>query len=135
MSQRISRSARGSVNHLPCVFSPVLHEREAVCSLSLHQDGDILCSQPLARAQCAQLDGVLRQALRFLMQERADPLAPGSATTRLRIQTRGLHAVCRLLDPDAHATDVQRLLEQLAALPGGIAELPVTELLKIARAP
>jgi hypothetical protein len=133
MSKIFSRSARGSVNQLPCVFAVVLNAREAVCSLSVHEDGkDILCSQPLARAHCAQIDGVLRQTLRFLLQERSDPLAPNSKAAHLRVQGQGLHALCQILDPAAHAVDVQRLLERVETLPGGIGDLPLAELLRVA---
>lgn len=117
MSNVLQRSARGNVNRLPCVFALALDEHAAVCGLAAHQDGKTLCSQPVARAHCAQIEGVLQQALRFADRK------------RLPIQVQGLNALQRLLDAQSHAIDVQRLLSAIEAR-GGIAAIPPADLLQ-----
>lgn len=119
MNNALQRSARGSVNRLPCVFALALDEHAAVCGLAAHQEGKTLCSQPLARAHCAQIEGVLQQALRFAV-------ADGK---RLHIQVQGLSALHRLLDAQSHAIDVQRLLSVIEQR-GGIAAIPPADLLQ-----
>lgn len=115
MSAPLSRSARGEINQLPCVFAPALNQRCAVCSLSLHDNEQILCTQPLARAACASLHGLLREKARFVLGQRHDPLAgPTSNSDALRLQCGGLSGLRAVLDADAIAIDVSRLLERLA---------------------
>jgi hypothetical protein len=115
MSQSLSRSARGEINHLPCVFSTALRQRCAVCSLALHDAEQLLCSQPVARATCASLHGQLVDNSRFALGMRADPRSTRtSKTEEIRLQCGGLTGLRRLLDNDAMSIDVQRLLERLA---------------------
>lgn len=114
MSATLKRSARGDINQLPCVFSVALGQRCAVCSLALHDAEQLLCTQPLARATCASLHGALRDKARFALGMRSPPLnsAPGTAD-EMRLQCGGLLALREQLDPQAHSTDVQKLLERL----------------------
>ena len=109
----LQRSARGEVNQLPCVFSTALTRRCAVCSLSLHDTGQVLCTQPLARATCASLHGLLRDKARFALGMRTDPLQPLASNDELSLQCGGLQGLREQLDPDALSIDVQRLLERL----------------------
>lgn len=114
-SAALSRSARGKINQLPCVFSAALNQRCAVCALSHHDDTLTLCTQPLARAACASLHGLLREKARFALGQKHDPLnGPTSNQDELRLQCGGLSGLRMALDPDAVAIDVARLLEQLA---------------------
>ncbi len=116
MSTALSRSARGDINHLPCVFATALQQRCAVCSLALHEAEKLLCTQPLARAACASLQGQMRDKSRFALGLRSDPLSsPTSNADDLRLQCGGLQGLRSVLDPDALAIDVQRLLERLHA--------------------
>lgn len=111
----LSRSARGEINQLPCVFSKALQQRCAVCSLSLHDKDQALCTQPLARAACASLHGLLREKARFALGMKQEPLSgPTSKQDELRLQCGGLSGLRAALDADAVAIDVSRLLEQLA---------------------
>lgn len=110
MSSPLSRSARGDINQLPCVFAAALSQRCVVCSLSRHDDTQLLCTQPLARATCATLHGQLRDKARFALGLRQ---ARPSRTAELRLQCSGLAALRSVLDAEALATDVQRLLERL----------------------
>jgi hypothetical protein len=114
MSATLKRSARGDINQLPCVFSVALGQRCAVCSLALHDAEQLLCTQPLARATCASLHGALRDKARFALGMRNPPLSslPGAAD-EMRLQCGGLVGLREQLDPQAHSTDVQRLLERL----------------------
>lgn len=114
MSTALTRSARGDINHLPCVFSTALQQRCAVCSLASHDADQLLCTQPLARAACASLHGQMRDKSRFALGLRSDPLtSPASNADDLRLQCGGLQGLRSVLDPDALAVDVQRLLERL----------------------
>lgn len=114
MSTALTRSARGDINHLPCVFSTALQQRCALCSLALHDADQLLCTQPLARAACASLHGQMRDKSRFALGLRSNPLThPASSADDLRLQCGGLQGLRSELDPDALAIDVQRLLERL----------------------
>lgn len=109
----LQRSARGEVNQLPCVFSTALNRRCAVCSLSLHDAEELLCTQPLARATCASLHGLLRDKARFALGMRSDPLQRVSSSDEASLQCGGLQGLREQVDPDALSIDVQRLLERL----------------------
>lgn len=130
MTVALNRSARGEINHLPCVFAPALQHRCAVCSLCLHDEtGQLLCTQPLARATCASLHGQLRDKSRFALGLRNDPLnnAPSMSDER-RLQCGGLAGLRFVLDAEAMAVDVQRLLERIAAY--GLNALPWAQILR-----
>ncbi|HTJ96830.1 MAG TPA: hypothetical protein VL381_05130 [Rhodocyclaceae bacterium] len=115
MSQTLSRSARGEINHLPCVFATALRQKCAVCSLALHDAEQLLCSQPVARATCAGLHGQLVDKSRFALGMRADPRSSRtSKPEELRLQCGGLTGLRTVLDRDAMSIDVHRLLERLA---------------------
>jgi hypothetical protein len=115
MNATLKRSARGEINQLPCVFNTALSRRCAVCSLALQDAEHLLCTQPLARAACASLHGLLREKARFVLGQRHEPLAgPSSSAAELRLQCGGLSGLRAALDADAIAIDVSRLLEQLA---------------------
>lgn len=130
VQMHLSRSARGEINRLPCVFGAALQQRCVVCSLVQHESDQLLCTQPLARATCASLHGTLRDKARFALGQRAEPLsAAASLDTETRLQCGGLHGLREQLDPDAMATDVQRLLERLRD--GGLAQVRWEPLLRV----
>lgn len=112
MTSPLSRSARGEINQLPCVFALALGQRCAVCSLSLHDKGELLCTQPLARAACATLHGTLRDKSRFALGL-STPSHANHTRTELRLQCGGLSGLRNVLDQEAMSIDVQRLLERL----------------------
>lgn len=105
-------SARGHINYLPCIFAAALVSRQAVCGLSACAQADaeepLLCTQPLARANCARLKGLLRAKARFVLARRQ--LAAGAEDGY--VQCAGLAALRQELDPAG--ADVQHLL-RLAA--------------------
>lgn len=111
MSAHLSRSARGEINRLPCVFALALNQRCAVCSLAQQDADQLLCTQPLARAACAGLHGLLREKSRFALGQRS---ARPSAVEETRLQCGGLAGLHEALDRDTVAIDVQRLLERIA---------------------
>lgn len=109
-----TRSARGEINQLPCVFATALNQRCAVCALARSDTEELLCTQPLARASCASLHGTLRDKARFALGLRNDPLSgPTSNNDEVKLQCGGLSGLRTQLDPEALSVDVQRLLERL----------------------
>ena len=50
MQSAHTRSARGEINQLPCVFAAAINQRCAVCALARSDTDTLLCTQPLARA-------------------------------------------------------------------------------------
>lgn len=135
MSHALTRSARGSINQLPCVFASALHQRCAVCSLSLNDSSTmperLLCTQPLARAACAQLYGALRDKSRFTLGLRRDPFShPATAANEVHTQCGGLSGLRKVLDTEAMSIDVQRLLERIESQCGGVDRLPWDEVLR-----
>lgn len=131
MSELLGRSARGRINQHPCVFALALQARSAMCSLVVHRDDLPYCSQPLARAHCARIEGYLRDNLRFALRL---PNTNGNKTARLQLQTRGLKAMSTLLDVHTHAIDVQQLLATLQRQPQGLDSIAVPALLQAASA-
>jgi hypothetical protein len=129
MSAAITRSARGEINQLPCVFATALNQRCAVCSLALHDAEQLLCTQPLARAACAGLHGQMKDKARFALGMRGDPLSSRTSNTdEQRLQCGGLEGLRSVLDGDALSVDVQRLLERL---PGQLTDnLPWEQILR-----
>lgn len=114
----LQRSARGEINRLPCVFSVALNRRCAVCSLAQIDAEQCSCTQPLARAACAGLHGLLREKSRFALGQRGEKPTP---LEEIRLQCGGLAGLQAALDQDTVAIDVQRLLERIAE--GGMDEL------------
>lgn len=114
MPSVLTRSARGEINQLPCVFAAALNQRCAVCALARSDTDQLLCTQPLARAACASLHGTLRDKARFALGLRNEPLSgPTRSNDELKLQCGGLNGLRAQLDPDALSVDVQRLLERL----------------------
>jgi hypothetical protein len=114
MPSVLTRSARGEINQLPCVFAAAINQRCAVCALARSDTEALLCTQPLARAVCASLHGTLRDKARFALGLRSEPLSgPTSNNDELKLQCGGLSGLRSQLDPDAVSVDVQRLQECL----------------------
>lgn len=115
MSSVSTRSARGEINQLPCVFAAALNQRCAVCALVRSDTEQLMCTQPLARAVCAGLHGTLRDKARFALGMRGEPLnGPTRGLDELKLQCGALGGLRQQLDPDAVSVDVQRLHEQLS---------------------
>lgn len=133
MDETAYRSARGDVNRLPCVFEKALLARCAVCQLASHhalaERETIACTSPVARAECGQLAGLLREksafALRLASTWRILPHA-----MLMKIQCGGLDGLRDVLDAEAPAPDVHRLVLLARARHGELAALPFSEIVK-----
>ena len=133
MDEAAYRSARGGVNRLPCVFERALLARYAVCDLAAsHQIAEresIACSQPAAHADCAQMAELLREkssfALRLTATQRILPHA-----MVMKIQCGGLAGLRDVLDAEAPAPDVHRLVLLARARHGDLAALPFSAIVK-----
>ncbi|HZV55314.1 MAG TPA: hypothetical protein VFF82_10285 [Rhodocyclaceae bacterium] len=133
MDETAYKSARGEINRLPCVFEKALLSRCAVCQLAashaLAERETIACSSPLARADCGQLSGLLREksafALRLTNTQRILPHA-----MVMKIQCGGLQGLQQVLDAEAPAPDVRRLVLLAREKLGELAALPFSEIVK-----
>ena len=133
MDEAAYRSARGEINRLPCVFEKALLSRCAVCQLAashaLAERETIACTSPLARAECGQLSGLLREksgfALKLTSTQRILPHA-----MLMKIQCGGLQGLQQVLDAGAPAPDVHRLVLRAREQFGELAALPFSEIVK-----
>jgi hypothetical protein len=133
MDEAVYRSARGDINRLPCVFERALLARCAVCQLASHhvlaERETVACTSPLARAECGRLAGLLREksafALRLASTQRILPHA-----MVMKIQCGGLTGMQRVLDPDAPAPDVHRLVLLARERHGDIESLPYSRIVQ-----
>jgi len=133
MDESAFRNARGEINRLPCVFEKALLARNAVCGLAeshaLAERETIACASPLVRAECGRLAGLLREksafALKLPTTQRILPHAQ-----MMRIQCGGLNGLLQVLDPDAPAPDVHRLICAARERHGDLESLPFSEIVK-----
>lgn len=133
MKETVSASAAGDINRLPCVFRKALQARQAVCECAARDGagarGTLVCTQPLARASCGELQALLRDKSAFAlgMVDSRRPVAP---TKLMKIQCGGLNGLRDLLDPGALAPSVHRLVRLATESYGELAALPFTEIVK-----
>lgn len=133
MDETAFRNARGDINRLPCVFEKALLARTAVCGLAeshaLAERETVACTSPLARAECGRLAGLLREksafALKLATTQRILPHAQ-----LMRIQCGGLEGLRQVLDPDAPAPDVHRLICTARERHGDLERLPFSDIVK-----
>jgi hypothetical protein len=133
MDEPTFRAARGEINRLPCVFEKALLAGCAACELaSRHSIGEretVSCAQPLARATCGTLHGLLREKSAFALGiAEARRILPHSMG--MKVQCGGLEGMRGALDPEAPGPDVQRLLRLGLARYGSLDELPFSEIIK-----
>lgn len=126
-----------AINHLPCVFSAALQARQAACEFARqggHAAGtrcrELRCAQPLARAACAEFDGLLREKSVFALRRR-DPDAPVTGPTLTRLQSGGLEGLRVLLEPTAAAANVAALLGSALKRYGSLGTLPWEALMRV----
>ena len=127
------RHAKGEINRLPCVFERALLARHAACELAVrHQIGEretVACAQPVARAVCAQMAALLRDKSAFALgltgTQRILPHA-----MMMKIQCGGLYGLTALLDADAVAPDVRRLVRMAKQRYGDLEALPFSEIVQ-----
>jgi hypothetical protein len=133
MDEAAYRSARGEINRLPCVFEKALLSRCAVCQLAtshaLAERETVACTSPLARAECGALSGLLREksafALKLTSTQRILPHA-----MVMKIQCGGLQGLRQVLDAEAPASDVHKLVLLAREQFGDLAALPFSEIVQ-----
>jgi hypothetical protein len=126
-------AARGELNRLPCAFEKAMLARCAVCDLSvrhlLAERETIACTDPQARAACAELGGLLRENSAFALRLKAAARILPHAMT-MRIQCGGLHGLMEVLDPTSPTPDVHRLVKQARQDFGELAALPFSRIVQ-----
>jgi len=127
------RHAKGEINRLPCVFERALLARHAVCELAVHHAVSsreaVACAQPVARAICAQMAALLREKSAFSLK-RAVTTGALPPATLLKIQCGGLNGLKAVVDADAVAPNVHRLMRLAQDRFGDLADLPFSEIVK-----
>lgn len=133
MDETAYRSARGEINRLPCVFEKALLSRCVVCDLSvrhlLAERETVACTDPLSRALCGQLLGLLREKSAFALKLTAAARILPHAMI-MKVQCGGLTGLKDLLDPEAPAPDVRRLVRQAQAAYGALEALPFSRIVQ-----
>jgi hypothetical protein len=125
--------ARGEINHLPCAFAKAIRAHHAVCELAILPGAgaraETACAQPLARAACVQLLALLHEKSVFSLGVGASKrtLTQGMQT---RLQCGGLDGLKAVMDADAVAPDVHRLVRLAQERYGALEELPFAEVVK-----
>jgi hypothetical protein len=127
------RHAKGEINRLPCVFERALLARHAACELAVqHQVGErgtVACAQPVARAVCARMLALLREKSAFALGiTDTQRILPHAMV--MKIQCGGLDGLKTLLDADAVAPDVRRLVRLAQERYGDLAALPFSEIVQ-----
>ena len=133
MDENAYTSARGEINRLPCVFEKALLSRCAVCELAvrhlLAERETVACTDPLSRAVCGQLAGLLREKSAFALKlKEAARILPHAML--MKIQCGGLTGLRDVLDPEAPAPDVRRLLRMAQAEYGAPEALPFSRIVQ-----
>jgi hypothetical protein len=127
------RQARGEINRVPCVFERALLARHADCELAVrHQIAEretVACTQAAAHAVCAELSTLLREKSAFALGLTGTPgILPHAMV--MKIQCGGLDGLKALLDADAPAPDVRRLVGRARERYGALAALPFSEIVQ-----
>ncbi|MBK8120311.1 MAG: hypothetical protein IPK39_14880 [Sulfuritalea sp.] len=127
------RHAKGEINHLPCVFERALLVRHAACELAVRQQiaerETVACAQPVARAVCARMSALLREKSAFAMGLTGTQRILPHAMV-MKIQCGGLDGLKALLDADAVAPDVRRLVRLAQERYADLADLPFSEIVQ-----
>ena len=124
---------REQINRLPCVFEKALLCQAAACEaaqrVALAEREMVACREPLARASCGQLLTLLRANSAFALKVRdTQRLLPHAMT--MKIQCGGLTGLKDLLDPEAAAPDVLKLVRRAQAEFGDLANLPFSRIVQ-----
>lgn len=126
-------TARGQINHLPCVFEKALLSRNAVCRLaaahSLGERAVLACTAPVARAFCGELAGLLRQNSVFALKL-TDSRRVLTHAMAMKIECGGLLGMKQVLDPEAPAVDVHGLILLARERHGELAKLPFGQIVQ-----
>ena len=127
------RYTRGEINRQPCVFERALLARHAVCDLAVwHQIAEretVSCSQPPAREACARMAGMLREKSAFALGlANTQRILPHALV--MKIQCGGLDGLKSLLDAEALAPNVRRLVRLAQERYGDPEALPFSEIVQ-----
>lgn len=133
MDERAFRHARGEINRLPCVFERALLARAAICDCAVrHQVAEretIACAQPVARASCGELYGLLRENSAFALHvPDATRILPHAMV--MKIQCGGLNGLRELIDAAAPAPSVHQLVRRATDRFGALSALPWPEVVR-----
>lgn len=133
MDEPSFHATRQQLNPLPCVFEKALLCQAAVCEaaqrLALAEREMVACRAPLVRAACGQLLTLLRQNSAFALKVKdTQRILPHAMT--MKVQCGGLVGLRDLLDPDAHAPDVLKLVKRAQAEYGALERLPFSRIVQ-----
>lgn len=133
MDEHSYHNVRKELNPLPCIFEKAMLCQAAVCEaaqrLSLAEREMVACREPLARAACGQLLTLLRQNSAFALKVKdTQRLLPHAMT--MKMQCGGLVGLKDLLDADAHAPDVLKLIRLAQAEYGAFENLPFSRIVQ-----
>jgi hypothetical protein len=133
MDEHSYRNVRKEINPLPCVFEKALLCQAAICEaarkLSLAEREMVACGEPLARAACNQLLALLRRNSAFALKLKdAQRILPHAML--MKIQCGGLAGLKDLLDAEAPAPDILKLVRQAQAEFGSLDELPFSRIVQ-----
>ncbi len=133
MDETAYHTARGEINRLPCVFEKALLSHSVVCGLStghsIAERVTMACTDPLARATCARLSGLLREKSAFALKiKEATRILPHAMM--MKIQCGGLNGLKDVLDPEAPAPNVHRLVRQAQEEYGSLDALPFSRIVQ-----
>jgi hypothetical protein len=131
MDETSYQQARQQLNPLPCVFEKALLCQAAACEaaqrLMLAERVMIACRAPLERVACGQLLTLLRQNAAFALKVKdAQRILPHALT--MKLQCGGLVGLKDLLDPEAVAPDVLKLVRLAMAQYGALENLPFSRI-------
>ncbi|GAB1392688.1 hypothetical protein MASR1M60_08510 [Rhodocyclaceae bacterium] len=133
MDETSYHQTRQQINPLPCVFEKALLCQAAVCEaarrLSLAEREMVACSEPLARAACGNLLQLLRANSNFALKVKdTQRILPHAMM--MKIQCGGLIGLKDLLDAEAHAPDVLKLVRLVQAEFGALEDLPFSRIVQ-----
>jgi hypothetical protein len=133
MDETSYHAARSQLNPLPCVFEKALLCQAAVCEasqrLSLAEREMMACREPLVRAACGQLLNLLRANSAFALKIKdAQRILPHAMM--MKVQCGGLTGLKDLLDAEATAPDVLKLVRLAQSEYAGFDELPFSRIVQ-----
>jgi hypothetical protein len=133
MDETSYHATRQQINPLPCVFEKALLCQAAACEaaqrLSLAEREMVACREPLARTACGQLLTLLRANSAFALKIRdAQRILPHAMM--MKVQCGGLVGLKDLLDPEAHAPDVMKLVRLAQTEFGALDQLPFSRIVQ-----
>lgn len=133
MDETSYQQTRQQLNPLPCVFEKALLCQAAVCEAAqrvlLAERLMIACRAPLERTACGQLLTLLRQNAAFALHVKDTRRILPHALT-MKVQCGGLVGIKDLLDPDATAPDVLKLIRLALADYGALENLPFSRIVQ-----